>query len=168
MIPSNRVLPATNKTKADKRVNATESLLLLKGRTISQSPDSILWSMYLSKSTENDPFVQSTTNDDLLATIYVVSINFSGSSLQATYGHLLVQASYSYFNRFSNSGQTGLASFNELLKCCRELSFFSITDYSTVELASAAKVTQYSLRGREVIFHMAHRGHTHRVYKFSE
>ena len=45
---------------------------------------------------------------------------------------------------------------------------FSTTDYCTVELASAAKLTQYSLRGREIIFYMTHRGHTHRAYKFSK
>ena len=55
--------------------------------------------------------------------IYVVSTNFSESSLQATYGHLLVQASYSQFNQFSNSDHTGLASFDEQLKYCREFSF---------------------------------------------
>ena len=76
--------------------------------------------------------------------INLVSTIISGSSLQATYGYLLVQASYSQFNQFSNngqtgvvnkllkfvenfqfsnSGQTGLASFNELLKCCREFSY---------------------------------------------
>ena len=43
--------------------------------------------------------------------------------LQATYDHLLVQACYSQFNQFSNSGQTGLASSNELLKCCRQFLF---------------------------------------------
>ena len=53
----------------------------------------------------------------------VVCTHFSRSSLQATYGHLLVQASYSQFDHFSNSGQTGLASSNKLLKCYREFSF---------------------------------------------
>ena len=67
MIPSDRVLSVTNKTEADKRVNATKSLLILKGRTISQPSDGTFRSIYFSRSTENDPFVQSTTNDDVLA-----------------------------------------------------------------------------------------------------
>ena len=67
MTPSNRALPVTNKTEADKSVNATESLLLLKGRNISQSSDGIFRSKYFSRSPENDPFVQSITNDDVLA-----------------------------------------------------------------------------------------------------
>ena len=41
--------------------------LLLKGRTITQSSDGICWSMYFSRSTKNDPFIQSITNDDVLA-----------------------------------------------------------------------------------------------------
>ena len=41
--------------------------LLLKGKTITQSSDGICWSMYFSRSTENDPFIQSITNDDVLA-----------------------------------------------------------------------------------------------------
>ena len=61
-----RVDPVTNEAKADKRVNVTESLLRLKGRTISQSSDGIFRSMS-SKSTENDHFVQSITNDNALA-----------------------------------------------------------------------------------------------------
>ena len=36
---------------------------------------------------------------------------------------------------------------------------FSTMHYCTVELASAAKLTRYSLQGREVIFHMTHRGY---------
>ena len=38
-------------------------------RTILQSSDDILRSMYFSRSTEGDPFVQSITNDDVLANI---------------------------------------------------------------------------------------------------
>ena len=38
-------------------------------------------------------------------------------------------------------------------------------DYSTVEFASAAKLTQCCLREKGSHFQMAHRGHTHRVYK---
>ena len=67
VIPWNRVLPVTSKTEAYKRVNVTESPLLLKGSTISQSSDGILRSKYFFRSTENDPFVQSITNDDVLA-----------------------------------------------------------------------------------------------------
>ena len=49
---------------------------------------------------------------------------FSGNRLEATYyGYLLVQTSCSQYNKFSNSGQIGLAGSNELLKCCREFSF---------------------------------------------
>ena len=66
MISSNKVLPVTNKTKVDKRTNATERLLLFKGRTISQSSDGIFRSMYCSRSTGNDPFVQSIANDDVV------------------------------------------------------------------------------------------------------
>ena len=43
--------------------------------------------------------------------------------MKINYGYLLVQTIYSQFNQFSNSGQRGSASFNELLKCCREFSF---------------------------------------------
>ena len=46
------ILPGKNKTEADKRVNATESLLILKDRTISQSSQGIFRSMYFSRSTE--------------------------------------------------------------------------------------------------------------------
>ena len=37
--------------------------------------------------------------------------------------------------------------------------WFSTTDYCTIELASAAKRTQYSLQEREVLFRITHRGH---------
>ena len=36
---------------------------------------------------------------------------------------------------------------------------FSTMDYCTIELISVAKLTQYSSRGMEVIFHMTHRGY---------
>ena len=69
-IPSNRVSPVPNKTEADKRVSATKSLLLEKENHLSmiRRSDGIVRSMYFSRSTENDPFVQSiTNNDDVLA-----------------------------------------------------------------------------------------------------
>ena len=104
--------------------------------------------LYFFKINPRWPFRQSITNDDVLAnnihTIRhqlrayvtpsthfvqekfgkssVVCTIFSGSPLQATYGHQLVQASYSQINQFFNSGQTGWAGFNELLKC-KEFSF---------------------------------------------
>ena len=48
-------------------IKATQSLLLLKGRTISQSLAGIFQSMYFSILIESNPFVQSITNDDVLA-----------------------------------------------------------------------------------------------------
>ena len=42
---------------------------------------------------------------------------------------------------------------------------FSTTDYSTVELASVAKRSQYSLQGKGSDFLMARRGHNLKVYK---
>ena len=43
--------------------------------------------------------------------------------MEATYDYLLVQTSYSQYNHFSNSGQTGRVSSKDLIKCCREFSF---------------------------------------------
>ena len=120
----------------------TESLLLLKGRTISQSSDGIFRSIHFSRSTEDDPFVQSITNDDVLAKNkrrkhYFFRKQFTGH-LRPSAGSSELQSIQSIFQQrsdrlsklqrathfqFSNSGQTGLASFNELLKCCREFSY---------------------------------------------
>ena len=85
--------------------------------------DGIFRSMYFSRSTENGLFVQSITNDDVLANDIRREHYCLGRSLQVTYGHVLVQVRYNQFNQFSNSGQTGVASSNELLKSCREFSF---------------------------------------------
>ena len=49
--------------------------------------------------------------------------HFLCSSLEATYGYLLDQTSYSRFDQFFNSGQAGSAGSNEVLKCFREFSF---------------------------------------------
>ena len=81
-------------------------------------------------------------------TFYVVSTNFPGSNLQATYGHLLVQASYSHFNRFSNSGQTSLASFNKLLKYCKEFSFqYNELQYYRACVRSKAYTVLFARKG---------------------
>ena len=99
-----------------KRVSATESLLLLKSKTTFQSQTIKRYISINSRSTKTDLFVQSITNDDVLANnIHVSSArsiryarnfptvvktdsasfkeqpDFSGSSLQATYGHLQIQ-----------------------------------------------------------------------------
>ena len=165
-------IPIWNNTEAGKRISTTESLLLLKSQTIFQSKTI---RRYISiRPTKNDLFVPSITNDNALANnIRIASIryarkfptavktssarfnellDFSGSSLQATYGHLLIQASYRQFDQFSNSSQTDLVSFNERLKCYSQFSNFCSTDYSTVELACAAKLTQYSFWEKESQF----------------
>ena len=59
--------PVSNKMEADKSVNASESLLPLKDRTISQSSEEGIFRSMYSRSIENDSFVQSITNDDVLA-----------------------------------------------------------------------------------------------------
>ena len=71
-IPSNRVSPVSNKTEADKRVSATKSLLLEMENHLSmiRRSDGIFQSMYFSRSTENDPSVQSITNNDDVSTIF--------------------------------------------------------------------------------------------------
>ena len=48
-------------------VNATKSLFVYKRKTILQSSDGIFRSIYFSRSTKNGPFVQSITDDDVLA-----------------------------------------------------------------------------------------------------
>ena len=114
-------------------------------------------------------------------------ILFSGSSLEATYGYLLAQASDSRFNQFFDSDQISYqrlpAISSELwyciclplrrqrsfystgFSCCTKFKFQYNGLYCTVELASAPKLTQYpvlfTLRSpvkvREVIFHMTRR-----------
>ena len=71
MFPSNRVSPVLSKTGADKRVSATKSLPLEKQNHLSIiiRSDGIFRSMHFSRSTGNDPLVQSLTNDDVLANI---------------------------------------------------------------------------------------------------
>ena len=69
LIPSNRVSPFSNKTEMYKRVIATKSILIEKQSHIStiRVLDGIFQSMHSSKSNDDDPFVQSITNDDVLA-----------------------------------------------------------------------------------------------------
>ena len=154
MIPSNRVLSVTKKTEADKRVNATDSLLLLKDRAILQSSDGIFRSIYFSRSTENDPFVQSITNDDVLANNIIrrVSTNFSGSSLQATYGRPSVGSSdlKSVQSTFQQRSAF-LASSNELLNCCREFSFwYNGLRYCRACVRSEAYTVLFARKGRHI------------------
>ena len=84
-----------------------KKLLFFKSRTILQSSDGIFQSKCFSRSTENDPFVQSIAHDVVLANnirhplgAYVTPSThlvqeekiLSGSRLEATYDYLLVQA----------------------------------------------------------------------------
>ena len=81
--------------------------------------------------------------------IFVESTSFSGGSLQAIYGHLLVQASYIQFKQFSNSGQTRSLSSNELLKCCREFPFHNDgLPYSRAYVRSEACSILFAREGR--------------------
>ena len=87
-------------------------------------------------------------------------LSFSGSSVKATYGYLLTQASYSRFNQLFNSGQTGSASSNELLKCCREFSFqYNGLLYCRACVSSEvySQLLATSDKRKEVIFHMTRR-----------
>ena len=85
-----------------------------------------------------------------------VSVNFPTAVRQAINGYQLVQASYGtvYACRYDGS-----KAFTVLFFRAGENSNFSTTEYyCTIEFASAAKLTKYSLRspikGSEVIFHM--------------
>ena len=111
---------ASNNTEAGKRVSTTESLLLSKSQTIFQSQLIRRYVSINSRSTKNDLFIQGITNDDILAKNIRRELNrtirysifqqcsnpasfnelldFSGSSLQATYDHLLIRASYRQFD----------------------------------------------------------------------
>ena len=111
------MIRVSTNTEVGKSVSATESLLLLNSQSIFQS-QTIRW--YISnnsRSTKNDLFVQSITHDDILANNMPITsihyarkfptavktslasfnelLDFSGSSLQAAYGYLLVRASHS-------------------------------------------------------------------------
>ena len=112
---------------------ATKSLLLEKQNHLNHQ--TAYFGQCISRSTKSDPFVQSITNDDIPANNIRRELNrsilrnsifqqwsslasfnellhFSESSLQATYGHLRVQASY---RRFQIAVKTSSASFNKLL-----------------------------------------------------
>ena len=76
LIPSYTVSPVSNNTEADNRVSATKNLLLEVQNLISIiKPDGIFRLIYFSSSTENDLFVQSITNDDVLANSVHTSSN---------------------------------------------------------------------------------------------
>ena len=130
LIPSNRVSSVANNTEAGKRVSATESLLLLKSQTMFKSQTIRRYILINSKSTENDIFIQSITNGDVLANnIRIVIICYAQYSILQEVVHrpptaicLFRRATVNVIN-FPNSGQTGLVSFNELLRCGREFSF---------------------------------------------
>ena len=90
--------------------------------------------------------------------------DFSESNLQATYGDLLIRSSYKQSDQILQRWDR----LSKLQRAAQVLYRFliSVTDYYTVKLASAAKLTQYSLRGkREVVLQMEHRGETSRVLK---
>ena len=100
--------------------------------------------MYFSRSTENSPFVQRITNDDVLA-----------NNIRRELNRSIRYAQYSFDTIKKLASQAAFAlTFQEAVYRPHMVT----TDYCTVELASAAKLTQCSLRGREVVFHMTHRG----------
>ena len=95
-------------------------------------------------------------------------LNFSGSSLQATYSPLLVQASYSQINRFTTAVRQVEQASTNYLKAVENFRF-STTDYYAVELVAAVKFTQYSLRENGSFFphDKSSTFNTHRVYNTS-
>ena len=146
-------IPVSNNTKAGKRVSATENQLLLKSQTIFQSQTIRRYISINSGSIKNDLFVQSITNDDILANKRRIAsihyarkfptavktssasfnelLDFSGSSLQATYGHLLIRASYRQFDQFPNRSQEQVEQTSTSYPSAVENSRFSTTDYGT-------------------------------------
>ena len=101
-----------------------------------------------SSSIKNDPFVQSITNDDVLTnnihTSLARSIRYTQYLFRRRNIWQVERRLHSFFQEavyrpptviywfrratvnlinFPNSGQTGLVSFNEPFKCCREFSF---------------------------------------------
>ena len=121
LIISNRVSCFEQDESRQKSQCATTSLLLEKQNHLTHQ--TACFGQCISRSTKSDPFVQSITNDDILtnnmrreldrsisssifqqwssSASFNELLDFSGSSLQATCGNLLIQANYSQLNQLS-------------------------------------------------------------------
>ena len=184
-IPANRVLPISNKTKNGQRCQCDRKPTTLEKQNHPTTIKRYISIKYFSRSNGNDLFVQSITNNDVLAnsirhqlgayvtpsnhliqgkfrkSIVICCSHFSGSSLQTIYGHLLAQTSYSQFNHFSNTCQTGSADSIELLKCCKEFSFqYNGLMHCRACVCSEAYTVLFARKGS----HFSHGTPRHRVF----
>ena len=142
LLPLNRLSPVSKKMRERTKESGRNKEPTFIEKQNHLNHQTAYFGQRISRPTKSDPFVQSIPDDDILANNIHRELNrsirysifqqwsssasfnelldFSGSTLQATYGHLLIQASYSQSDQFSKQRSDRLSKLQQATQLFRK------------------------------------------------